>query len=359
MPATKFSKIIWGDGLTVTPDPDDPAVIRVDGTGGPAGATGPAGPTGPTGPAGPGVPAGGTTGQVLEKNSGTDYDTDWVTPTGGGGDVATDTLWDAKGDLAVATGADAASRLPLGTNGQILTADPALSLGVKWANPQGVTQDLIWDTKGDLAVATGADTAAKLPVGTNGQVLTADSTQTTGVKWAAAAAGGAWTLLSSTTLGSAGTFDVSSISGSYNDLILILIARGTDSGNNDTVGLRLNNDSGNNYYWEIVQANGNTVIGGESRGDNYLKVGVCPAAAGTANSFGITQITLAGYASTSWSKTFLSESFDLALTTTGNMVTLRAGGLWNNTGAVNRVTLFGRSTSNFVAGSQLRIYGRT
>ena len=37
------------------------------------------------GPAGTGVPAGGTTGQVLAKNSNTDYDTTWV--NGGGGDV--------------------------------------------------------------------------------------------------------------------------------------------------------------------------------------------------------------------------------------------------------------------------------
>lgn len=46
------------------------------------GATGPQGPAGPTGaqgPAGPGVAVGGTTGQVLQKTSGTDYDTSWIT----------------------------------------------------------------------------------------------------------------------------------------------------------------------------------------------------------------------------------------------------------------------------------------
>jgi hypothetical protein len=131
---TKFSKIQWGDGLSVTED-DEAGVIRVDSGGaGPPGATGPEGPEGPpgpegpegppgpsggppgptgpegpegppgatgptgatgatgaTGPAGPGVPTGGTTGQVLTKTSSTDYATNWQTPTGGGGGSPTGT----------------------------------------------------------------------------------------------------------------------------------------------------------------------------------------------------------------------------------------------------------------------------
>lgn len=41
--------------------------------------------TGPQGPAGPGVPTGGTAGQVLAKIDGTNYNTEWVTPSSGGG----------------------------------------------------------------------------------------------------------------------------------------------------------------------------------------------------------------------------------------------------------------------------------
>jgi hypothetical protein len=60
----------------------------IQGIQGVQGETGPAGPTGATGPAGAngvGVPTGGTAGQVLAKIDGTDYNTEWVTPSGGSG----------------------------------------------------------------------------------------------------------------------------------------------------------------------------------------------------------------------------------------------------------------------------------
>lgn len=75
-----------------------------------------------------------------------------------------------------------------GNSGKFLTTNGTES---SWATVSGsVATDAIWDAKGDLAVGTGANTASKLSVGTDGHVLTADSSQATGVKWAAASGGG-------------------------------------------------------------------------------------------------------------------------------------------------------------------------
>ena len=63
-----------------------PGPIGPQGPQGPAGANGLDGATGPAGTNGTngvGVPVGGTTGQVLAKVDGTDYNTQWVTPSGG------------------------------------------------------------------------------------------------------------------------------------------------------------------------------------------------------------------------------------------------------------------------------------
>jgi hypothetical protein len=50
--------------------------------------------------------------------------------------------------------------------------------------------DTIVDAKGDLLVGTAPDTIARVPVGTNDQILAADSTATAGVRWVDAPEGG-------------------------------------------------------------------------------------------------------------------------------------------------------------------------
>ena len=78
---------------------------------------------------------GGTSGQVLSKNSNTNMDFTWVTSDDA--NAIQNAIVDAKGDLIAATAADTPARLAVGTNGQVLTADSTAATGLKWATPAG------------------------------------------------------------------------------------------------------------------------------------------------------------------------------------------------------------------------------
>jgi hypothetical protein len=138
-----------------------------------------------------GLRAVGTNGQVLTADSTQATGLNWTTPATG----IPATLIDAKGDLIAGSAADTAARVAAGTDGQMLYADSTQTAGIRWgAAPSGTgIPPTVVDAKGDIIAATAADTVTRLGVGTNGQVLTADSTQTTGLRWAtpSASSGGA------------------------------------------------------------------------------------------------------------------------------------------------------------------------
>jgi len=89
----------------------------------------------------------------------------------------------ATGDLAYADDATHIKRLAIGTEGyklKVSSGKPA------WVEDTGnIATDTLWDAKGDLVVGTGANTGARLAVGANHTRPVADSAETTGVKWAA------------------------------------------------------------------------------------------------------------------------------------------------------------------------------
>ena len=68
--------------------------------------------------------------------------------------VATDSIWDAKWDLAVGTGANTASRLAIGANGTIPIADSSEVTGIRWWTPAGGWDALTSWTLAQFAATT-------------------------------------------------------------------------------------------------------------------------------------------------------------------------------------------------------------
>jgi hypothetical protein len=129
----------------------------------------------------------GSNGQVLTADSAETTGVKWAAVPADASKVPLSTFT-AKGDILAATAADTPSAVSVGTNGFVLTADSTAGAGVVWAAvPADATKVALaeFTAKGDLLVGTGAGTLASVGVGTNDFVLTADSAAASGVKWAA------------------------------------------------------------------------------------------------------------------------------------------------------------------------------
>lgn len=149
--------------------------------------------------------------------------------------------------------------------------------------------------KGALLSATAASTPGVLTVGSNDQVLTADSTASTGLKWATPAAGG-MTLLSTTTLSGA-TTTISSIDQSYVNLFAVISGVTNATGNGI---FRVAPNGSTNITWQQFVANGVITY----QGFAYLFLGDSTVTTvGSGNNLNIFTLNISNYASTTAYKT--------------------------------------------------------
>ena len=146
----------------------------------------------------------------------------WQMPT------ATDLVTDLPADFEVfgqAVDTDFVDLLG-GTTGQVLSKTSATDMAFTWIDQDdsNAIQNAIVDAKGDLIGATAADTPSRLAVGTDGQILTADSTEATGLKWITqATSSSGLTLISRTTWSAAASHTVDSVFTSTYENYLIVI----------------------------------------------------------------------------------------------------------------------------------------
>jgi hypothetical protein len=167
-----------------------------------------------------------------------------------------------NGALAIRTAVDAIDTslvdLKGGTTGQVLSKASGTDMDFSWVaqDDSNAIQNAIVDAKGDLIAASAADTPARLAVGANGTVLTADSTEATGLKWVAAASGGGYTSIASGTISSA-ALNITSIPSTYKALVLEL--RDITKASAFDVNMQFNSDSGTNYG-NVINRNVNNTL---------------------------------------------------------------------------------------------------
>jgi hypothetical protein len=211
-------------------------------------------------------------------------------------------------------------------------------------NASAAIAKTIVDAKGDIIAATAADTVSRLAVGANDTVLTADSTAATGLKWATPSGG--MTLISTTTLTGA-SVTLSSIPQTYNSLRLVCreFKPATDS---QQGRMYINNDSGANRYRNVQALTSNTT---------FNTTFVDPIFSPNDNSVAtnLTIIDISDYTNATTWKMVESKSLGVDGTTTTNQSFYYNFGLYNQTTAISSLVFF-CSSGNFTSGSLL-LYG--
>jgi hypothetical protein len=169
-------------------------------------------------------------------------------------------------------------------------------------------------------------------------------------------------LISETELGaSAASVTFSSIPGTYRSLLIVVQARTDKAASDaDTVNVRFNGDTGNNYdRLAVVFGNSATSYGPSRASSSMLSVAMAEASGSRASNFAPALMFAPDYAATDrekWLQVLNSPRFgDVAA---DSDVLLRiAAGRWRSSSAVTSITFLPNTGTNFVADSKFTLYG--
>lgn len=152
--------------------------------------------------------------------------------------------------------------------------------------------------------------------------------------------------------GGAANIDFQNINQTYRHLRIMLLGRAEAATAN--MQMTFNNDTGNNYDWELVAMS--TAVGAaEGVGVAFVRVGSLPGSSAPASVFGSTVMNIPFYRAATHKTCSYLQELKLASSTT-NIFTVPGSGLWRNTAAITRITL-APSTGDFNEGTLAVLYG--
>ena len=282
---------------------------------------------------------GGTTGQILSKASATDLDYTWIT-----------------NDVGDITGVTAGTGLSGGgTSGAVtLSIDTATTVDLSTAQTltnKTLTSPVLTtptistiDAKGDLLAGTADNTIGRRSIGANGTVLTADSAEATGLKWATPASS-ALTFIKSQTIGSlVSSVTVSSAFSATYDNYLVTISNTDGSSDGASVYTRLGSTTTNYYgsFYVDRATTGTASTVRQSNGDGF------PIGAATTNDDSFISMTI--------SSPFLSARSAINGLAAAGQYSGWFGGVLQDTTSYTAFTVFltGGAT---ISGGTIRVYG--
>ena len=214
------------------------------------------------------------------------------------------------------------------------------------------------DAKGDIFAATADNTVTRLAVGANNTILTADSTAATGLKWAAAAPSGAFTLLSTTNITAAATISVTSINQTYKHLFVTVNNFRPLANNDIQLYLETSGAANINIGQTEVAFNGTNPLAsanltGNSQGFLAKDVNSTSGVGTNSSSFWVYN-----YASTSLQKS-ITGSYGVYGVTNGNYRFATFGGSTFSATGLGAVSTLKITTpsSTFAAQGTIQIYG--
>jgi hypothetical protein len=148
-----------------------------------------------------------------------------------------------------------------------------------------------------------------------------------------------------------GSIDFTSISQSYDDLLIVVNARNVGASVSANLELSFNIDSATNYSTTTMQGDGASATSTRSSSQDRITFpNAIPAANAEASTWGSTSIYIPQYRS-SQNKVVMASHASENNATTGYVTT--SAGLWRNTAAISRIGIGG----GFASGTTFNFYG--
>jgi hypothetical protein len=163
-------------------------------------------------------------------------------------------------------------------------------------------------------------------------------------------------LIGSSAVGSGGasSIDFTSISSSYNNLLILISVRRTSSTGTGQLAMQINGDTGSNYIYKLIEGTGTGVGAGSSSSSTQLRIGQAEPSNFTSDTFSSTSVLIPNYKGSNFKSVNTDSSSENNASESYNMFTANR---WSSTSSITSISIFPAAGGNFAQYSTAYLYG--